>query len=171
MDGFKSGRLTPTQMRRISDHAPATIRQRCGKVLNGVERINAAQFDLRYPLSTQQGACLRLDYMARSRRQCSAPRSPRASTIDCARSASYVELHIIGEMLSLQKCEADAKDPVVTGQARERTQHLCNAWQLFRRDSTQPITSALVLGECLACRCCELFCRCGKGLPVDSSAR
>jgi hypothetical protein len=39
-------------------------------------------------------------------------------------------------MLSLQKCEADAKDPVVTRQTHERTQHLCNAWQVFGRDST-----------------------------------
>jgi hypothetical protein len=94
-----------------------------------------------------------------------------ALQIDRARSAIYVVLYIIGEMLSLQKCGADAKDPVVTQQIRERTQHLCNAWQVFRRDSTQPIASALVLRECLARRCCELFCRCGKGLPLDSNAR
>ena len=76
-----------------------------------------------------------------------------------------------GEMLSLQKCEADAKDPVVTRQTRERTQHLCNAWQVFRRDSTQPIASALVLRECCGSPLLRTVFRCGKGLPVDSSAR
>jgi hypothetical protein len=91
--------------------------------------------------------------------------------LDSARSASYVKLHISGKMLSFQKCEADAKDPVVRRQSRERTQHLCNPWQVFERGSTQPIASALVLRECLARRCCELFCRCGKGLPLNSSAR
>jgi hypothetical protein len=69
-------------------------------------------------------------------------------------------------MLSFQKCEADTKDPVVRRQTRERTQHLCNAWQVFARDSTQPIASALVLRECLARRCCELFLTLWEGLSV-----
>jgi hypothetical protein len=106
-----------------------------------------------------------------SRRAVKVLRAALWSTVDRACSASYVELHITGEMLSFQKCEADAKDPVVRRQSRERTQHLCNPWQVFERGSTQPIASALVLRECLARRCCELFCRCGKGLPLNSSAR
>src|ERR1017187_563283 len=67
--------------------------------------LNTIQHDLRYPLSTQQGACLRLDYMAPSRRQCSAPRSSRASTIDCARSAKSRRLRVtLGLSSPVLKC-------------------------------------------------------------------
>ena len=44
---------------------------------------------------------LRLDSMARSRRQCSAPCPPRASTIDCAHSARSWRLRVTLALISL----------------------------------------------------------------------
>jgi hypothetical protein len=44
------------------------------------------------------------------------------------RSRNNVELHIISFMLSLQKCEVDARNPGITRQTLGLTQHLRNRW-------------------------------------------
>ncbi len=56
--------------------------------------LNPIQHDCATRCQRNRVRASRLDYMARSRRQCSAPCSPRASTIDCARSAKSRRLRV-----------------------------------------------------------------------------
>ena len=99
--GFQIGRITPTPNRRISVRTVVAIRHWCRQLLTTVDkstRLNTRlvhhsaghgdllnSFAIRY--QDDGPRALRLDFMARSRRQCSAPCPPSASTIDCGRSA------------------------------------------------------------------------------------